>query len=500
MSNPGRGSTFTLYLPQLYVASRARAAQSRPAPARPPELGGARASQGGGGGAPQLLPPPPSAPPSAPPEEPAPIVDFVASDVVSVLRPQIPDDRDQIQPGDLVLLIVENDLAFARFLLDTARQKGFKGLVTSLGAAALALTREYNPHAMTLDICLPDMAGWRVLDRLKNDLETRHIPVAVISTEESRQRALSAGVLAYVIKPLQSQEALEGLLDYLKDFIVSPVRRVVALDPTEERHKQLTELLSSEEVEVRAVRSSAELVPLLQARTLDCLITGPEPFALDPEVLETLSGPLVLALPLFVYQPNQNGQNGEPAAALELNLRKDAGWRALSEVFTLRHIRSPEVLLDQVALVLHRNLAKMAEEARRLLHTLQQTDHVLSNRKILIVDDDIRNIFALSTVLEDHDVLVLSAGNGRDAIEILQKTTDIDIVLMDIMMPEMDGFETMREIRKIPALKNLPIIAVTAKAMKGDRERCIEAGAWDYLSKPVDTEQMLTVLRAWLHR
>ena len=426
-------------------------------------------------------------------ESPALTADFISSDGVSVLRAQIPDDRDQIQPGDLVLLIVENDLAFARFLLDTARQKGFKGLVTSLGAAALELTREYNPHALTLDICLPDMAGWRVLDRLKNDLETRHIPVAVISTEESRQRALSAGVLAYVVKPLQSQEALEGLLDYLKDFLVSPVRRVALLDATPERRQQLTELLRSEEVEVRAVHGSAELVPLIQARALDCLITGPEPFTLDPEVLEALSGPLMLALPLFVYQPD------DPNAA-EPNLRKDAGWRALSEVFTLRSIRSPEQLLDQVALVLHRNLAKMAEESRRLLHTLQQTDPVLRNRKILIVDDDIRNIFALSTVLEDHDVLVCSAGNGRDAIEILQKTADIDIVLMDIMMPEMDGFETMREIRKIPSLKNLPIIAVTAKAMKGDRERCIEAGAWDYLSKPVDTEQMLTVLRAWLHR
>ena len=153
-----------------------------------------------------------------------------------------------------------------------------------------------------------------------------------------------------------------------------------------------------------------------------------------------------------------------------------------------------------MAFALHRNLAKMTEETRQLVHSLHQTDNVLRSRKVLIVDDDIRNIFALSTVLEDHDVLVCSAGNGRDAIEILQKTSDIDIVLMDIMMPEMDGFETMREIRKIPSLKNLPIIAVTAKAMKGDRERCIEAGAWDYLSKPVDTEQMLAVLRAWLHR
>ncbi|HNN98090.1 MAG TPA: response regulator, partial [Pseudomonadota bacterium] len=512
VSNPGRGSTFTLYLPQLYVASRARAAQNRPATASSPELGPAPLTLGAGLGSVPQLPPATTgnasanasanlsmnaAPSFAEESFPDRAPDFISSEAVSILRPQIADDRDQIQPGDLVLLIVENDLAFARFLLDTARQKGFKGVVTSLGAAALALTREYNPHAMTLDICLPDMEGWRVLDRLKNDLETRHIPVAVISTEESRQRALGAGVLAYVIKPLQSQEALEGLLDYLKEYLVAPVRRVVVLDPTGARKKELTELLGSDEVEVRAISRSAELVPLLESRALDCLVTGPEPIELAPEVLEALSGPLMLALPLFVYQP---GQGGEAGVSGEPQLRKDPSWRALSEVFTLRHIRSPEVLLDQVALVLHRNLAKMAEDARQLLHTLQKTDQVLSNRKILIVDDDIRNIFALSTVLEDHDVLVCSAGNGRDAIEILQKTADIDIVLMDIMMPEMDGFETMREIRKIPSLKNLPIIAVTAKAMKGDRERCIEAGAWDYLSKPVDTEQMLTVLRAWLHR
>jgi CheY-like chemotaxis protein len=428
---------------------------------------------------------------------------------------QVSDDRDLIQPGDLVVLIVENDLGFARFLLDTARQKGWKGIVTSLGATALALTREYKPHALTLDIFLPDIEGWRVLDRLKNDMLTRHIPVAVISTDESRQRALRAGALAYVIKPLQNREALDALLDYIKDYLSRPVRRVAILGEPVERRQELANQLSSEDIEVFWTEKPAEMMPLMRARTIDCVISGPTPPDFGPELQELNAPPLLLALPLLVYDPSahaEGGANGhgeptrEPSGptgalpGLGNGAGKDPRWRALAEVFTIRVVRSSERLLDQVAFVLHRNLAKMAEDSRAVLHALHQTHKVLGNRKVLIVDDDIRNIFALSTVLEDHEVLVCSAGNGRDAIEILRKTPDIDIVLMDIMMPEMDGFETMREIRKIPSLKNLPIIAVTAKAMKGDRERCIEAGAWDYLSKPVDTDQMLAVLRAWLHR
>ncbi len=177
-----------------------------------------------------------------------------------------------------------------------------------------------------------------------------------------------------------------------------------------------------------------------------------------------------------------------------------ASWKKLAEVCTFRRAHSPERLLDQAAFFLHRKVADFPQRARQRLVDLHQSDNVLAEKKILIVDDDIRNIFALSTVLEEHGMIVMSAGNGRDAIDLLQKQSGIDAVLMDIMMPEMDGFETMREIRKVPALKNLPIIAVTAKAMKGDRERCIEAGAWDYLAKPVDSEQMLAVLRAWLYR
>ena len=494
VSTPGKGSTFTLYLPQVYMTPRVRPPQSRPLIPSfevTPLLGGLLPAR--------QLP----AEGSAEGEEAESVAQLAErSDAPAVLADPLPvnetsldnpagDDRDLIQPGDLVLLIVENDLAFARFLLEAAREKGFRGLVTSLGAAALAMTREYKPHAMTLDIFLPDMEGWRVLDRLKNDLQTRHIPLAVISTDESRQRALRAGCLACLIKPVQSKDALDALLDYLKEFIGRPLRRVVVLGPPGEQRQALAALVANEDVEVTEVESLSEALPLLRAHQMDCLISGPDPFEVPPELLDLPPLPLVTAMPLLVY---------EPGGAHDRNFIKDTRWRGVAEVFTIRHIQSKERLLDQVAFVLHRNVTKMAEDARQVLAALHQTPWVLGNRKVLIVDDDIRNIFALSTVLEEHDVVVCSAVNGRDAIEILRTTPDIDIVLMDIMMPEMDGFETMREIRKIPSLKNLPIIAVTAKAMKGDREKCIEAGAWDYLSKPVDTEQMLAVLRAWLHQ
>ena len=181
-------------------------------------------------------------------------------------------------------------------------------------------------------------------------------------------------------------------------------------------------------------------------------------------------------------------------------LGEGGGWKRLAENCTLRRARSHERLLDLSTFFLHRKVAKLPEAKRQILHDLHQSDKILQGKKVLIVDDDMRNIFALSTVLEEHDMLIVSADNGRDAINILEDDSAVDIVLMDIMMPEMDGMETMRAIRKIPRLKNLPIVAVTAKAMKGDREKCIEAGAWDYLSKPVDTQQMLAVLQGWLHR
>jgi HAMP domain-containing protein/signal transduction histidine kinase/CheY-like chemotaxis protein len=491
VSSPNRGSTFTLFLPHTYSPPRITRKQA-PAPAvtaalaKPPadeptnghngtavpRIDASAWSAAASGSLPRETPtlePPPAAGP---------------------LVNEAGDDRASIHSGDRVLLIVENDIAFARVLLESAREKGFKGLVTSLGAAALAMTREYQLCAVTLDIFLPDIEGWRVLDRLKNDVATRHIPVCVISTEEARDRALAGGAMAFVAKPIQTRAAVDGVIDGLKTYVTRQTRNVLVVESDPSKLERVRELVEIGSVRVTAVSDAETAIKTLQSEPTDCVVLGPDVPDLTPAVLESqIRRPAGAGhLPVIVY--------GDGNAFPD----KGDGWKRLAESFTVRQVFSPERLLDQAALFLHCNVAELPETKRGMLEALHHSDKVLPGRKVLIVDDDMRNIFALSTVLEEQDMRIATADNGRDAIRILQQQRDIDIVLMDIMMPEMDGIDTMREIRKIPELKSLPIVAVTAKAMKGDREKCIEAGAWDYLSKPVDTEQLLAVLRAWLHR
>ncbi|MCI0699631.1 MAG: response regulator, partial [Planctomycetia bacterium] len=409
------------------------------------------------------------------------------------------DDRDTIRPGDRVLLIVENDAGFARFLLDAAREKGFKGLVTALSAATLTLTREYNPDAITLDIHLPDIDGWRVLERLKKDQATRHVPVVVVSTDEAKDRALSSGCLAFLGKPIQSREVLDGLLDYLTDYIGRPARHLLVVEPDPAQREQVKSRLADPEVLVTAVADSASALRTLTNQPTDCIVLSPRAQDMVERLVATGSLPdaegsesnglakVSTRLPVILY--------GEGEVETE-----SGSWKRATHLCTIRQAHSPDVLLDLATFFLHRPIAKLPQTQRNQLAEMQQTGKILAGRKVLIVDDDMRNIFALSTILEEHDMVIVSANNGRDAIRMLRADSGIEIVLMDIMMPEMDGMETMREIRKIPELKNMPIVAVTAKAMKGDREKCIEAGAWDYLSKPVNPEQLLSVLRAWLDR
>jgi CheY-like chemotaxis protein len=397
------------------------------------------------------------------------------------------DDRDDIQPGDHVVLIVENDEAFARFLLEAARNKGMKGLVTSLGATALALVRQYQPHAVTLDLHLPDIDGWRVLERLKCDVALRHIPICVISTDESRERALKSGALAFLAKPIPSHDLVDRLLDRIGAFAARTSRKLLLFEPDAERRKQLLDCLEGKNVEIETADDVSGAMSLLREAPVDCIIAG----VASPEFADALAD-------FAETSPVEFGRLNVVACA-EAELIEPA-WNRLSHASTFSHVRSLDRMLDVTALYGHLSILRMAERQRQILLDLYQSDKPLAGRRVLIVDDDIRNIFALSTVLEEHEMDVISADNGRDAIERLRQDPDIDIVLMDIMMPEMDGMETMREIRKISSLKELPIVAVTAKAMKGDREKCIEAGAWDYLAKPVDGNQMLAVLRAWLHR
>ncbi|MGZ9097627.1 MAG: HAMP domain-containing protein, partial [Micavibrio sp.] len=471
VSRPGRGSSFTLYLPVTYTTNR-----SRKAPGSSEALV-------------STLPKPQDISFLEPIDQDNNQIEPIAPEPeAGPLINEVGDDRDSIQHGDNVILIVENDLGFARFLLDIVRENGSKGLVTSRGAAALAMTNDYNPDAILLDIHLVDMQGWRVLERLKNDLGTRHIPVSIISTDESKDHALDSGALSFVTKPIQSRDVLDHLLVMLKDFKERNKKNILVIDPDAKNRGQIEEEICLDNVNILTAKDNKAASKILKKQTIDCVVVTP----VSVEFLESLnleqenSDPMIKnRMPVIVYG---EGDFDEECC-------KGAG-----KPFTLRRVHSLDRLRDLVAFNLHRNVDKLSPEWQKKIVELHHSDKVLAGRKVLVVDDDARNIFALTSVLEEHNMVIVSADSGREAINVLQSQTDVDIVLMDIMMPEMDGMETIREIRKIARLKDLPIVAVTAKAMKGDREKCIDAGAWDYLSKPVDTEQLMKVVRAWLHR
>jgi CheY-like chemotaxis protein len=408
----------------------------------------------------------------------------------SELPNEIGDDRDNIKRGDRALLVVDNDLSFAKFLMEVARESGFKVIVTSSGVAALALAHEHQPSAITLDISLPDLDGWRVLGRLKSDPALRHIPVHVISTADDIERGRPLGALAILPKPIQTREVLEEALALVRSFADRSPRRLLYLESGSDDGHRVHELIGSERSEINIVSDVNAAVELLRDRAFDCIV-------LDADLA---------ALPLEELAQAIDRDDCQPRpgvivhAGRGLSPQAEAAMRYLAHTVRARQVRSLERLVDQVALALHAPLHSLPPLGRSMIENLYTSESILAGRRVLIVDDDIRNIFALASVLERHQMKILSAETGRDAIRILKETPDIDMVLMDIMMPEMDGIATMRELRKLPQLKSLPIVAVTAKAMKGDREKCIEAGAWDYLSKPVDPDQMLSVLRAWLYR
>ena len=474
-SIPGQGSTFTLFLPVRYATAPAvRRIGST-------ETQTIVTSSGGSGTTLELISRSRAIDGQSPPVAVRPEPELIEA------RNEVGDDRDDIHPGDRVVLIVENDLGFARFLMEVAREKGMKTLVTSLGAASLTLAHEYEPDAITLDIHLLDIDGWRVLDRLKNDLLTRHIPVCVISTDESRERALVGGALAFAAKPLQSRDVLDNMFNLVLGYVERHQRSLLVVEGNQLRREAIRDSLNLEGVNVHTAENAAEARQFIQDGVVDCLVVGANSQDLLDAVTvgENPTEGLCTTLPAIVYSDREADVDGPSR---------------FSTKAAVRQARSVNRLQDYALFFLHRRIEQLSQPQQQMISDLYQSDRSLEGKKVLIVDDDMRNIFALSTVLEEHEMVIVSADNGRDAISMLENDSTIDIVLMDIMMPEMDGMETMREIRKIPRLRNLPIVAVTAKAMKGDRERCIEAGAWDYLSKPVDPDRMLAVLRAWLHR
>jgi len=419
-------------------------------------------------------------------------------DVATMARPDedlprpesFDDDRDNLEPGDRVVLVIENDEPFAKILFEMAREKGFKGVVALDGEAGLRIAHAYKPDAVTLDIDLPGLDGWTVLDRLKHHPDTRHIPVHIISGVKERQAGLKAGAIAYLEKPVTA-EALDESFSRISQFIDQQVKRLLVVEDEESQRKAMIELIAHEDVEITAVASADEALRELSQKHYDCMVLdlGLKGETDGFQLLETVkSDPSKRELPIIIYTGRELSQ------ADETRLRK------LAETIIVKDVKSPERLLDETALFLHRVEKKLPEQKRRMLERLHNQDGVFAGKRVLIVDDDVRNIFSLTSVLEDHGMVVDFVENGKDAIGKLQENPEYEIVLMDIMMPEMDGFETTRRIRAEERFKTLPIIALTAKAMKGDRERCIAAGASDYITKPVDTEQLLSLMRVWLYR
>jgi CheY-like chemotaxis protein/signal transduction histidine kinase/HAMP domain-containing protein len=449
-STPRVGSTFTLYLPIRYA--------------------GATSAIRGLMNVPATVPGPAPLPPERAVEA-------------------IPDDRSVIEAGDSILLIVEDDPHYARVLVDLARDKGFKVLVAMRGVDALELAKQFQPTAVSLDVFLPDMLGWTVLSQLKQNALTRHIPVQIITLDEDRQHGLARGAFSFVSKPTTPQgveEALTRIMEYAR-----PRRKhlLVVEDNAAER-LSIAELLGHDDIEISAAESGREALDLMRENAFDCVVLDLRlPDMTGFEVLEEVRQDKSMQdVPVVVF------------TGRELTAEEDARLHTMARSIVVKGVESPERLLDETALFLHRVVADLPTDKQRMLERLTSSDEDLVGRTVLLVDDDARNIFALSSVLERRGMRVLTATTGREAIQLVVSTPGLAIVLMDIMMPEMDGYQTMAEIRQDPTFRRLPIIALTAKAMKGDREKCLEAGASDYLAKPVNTEQLLSALRMWLHR
>jgi CheY-like chemotaxis protein len=362
-------------------------------------------------------------------------------------------------------------------------------LIAMRGAEALSLAREFRPTAVTLDVFLPDMLGWAVLNHLKQDPMTRHIPVQMLTMDEDWHHGLSRGAFSYVVKPT-SQEGLEAALNRIKEYSTPRRKKLLIVEDNPAEQFSITELLGSEDIDITVVDTGEDALAKVEQESFDCVVLDLRlPDMSGVEVLERMQqSPTLIELPVVVF------------TGKELAPDEDARLRTLARSVVVKDVESPERLLDETALFLHRVVSDLPPEKQRMLERLHGSDEALVGRKVLVVDDDVRNIFALSSVLERRGMTVLTAGTGREAISMLESTPDIAIVLMDIMMPEMDGYETMQVIRQNAHLRRLPIIALTAKAMKGDREKCLEAGASEYMAKPVNTDQLLSGLRTWLHR
>ena len=454
-STPGNGSRFTLIIPSVLeapaLAPFEREPQSR-----------------------SYTP----APPSVVSLEPAPSRRLVA------------DDRDELRSSDRVVLIIEDDATFAEILLNAARETDFKGVVCPTGEEALSLAIALQPDAITLDLLLPDIAGWVVLDRLKHHPDTRHIPVQVISGADQRRRSLETGALAFLKKPVEASELKEALGE-IASFIERRVKRLLVVEDDAVQRENILTLIGDKSIETVAVQSGEEALEILSSEAhFDCMVTDLKlPGMSGFDLLNAIKDqPRLQRLPIIVY------------TAKDLSRGEETGLRMLADTIIVKDVRSPERLLEETTLFLHQVEAHLTEEKQTLIRKSAEADPTLSGKTILVVDDDVRNVFAITAILERYDLNILFAENGNQALQKLTEVPNIDLVLMDIMMPEMDGYEATRKIREQAQFEKLPVIALTAKAMQGDRAKCLEAGASDYITKPVDSDQLISLLRVWLYR
>jgi CheY-like chemotaxis protein len=405
-----------------------------------------------------------------------------------VEAPEVPDDRGDIRTGDRVVVVFDEDAERAQTALDAARSQGFRALVGLRERTAVALVHEFKPDAAVLTTA-DDEQRRHTLARLKRHGDSRHVPVLVLADEDGKHAALVAGAAGCIAPPLTAP-SLEKAYGELREILERTARRLLIVDDDETERRAIAELVGSgDDIEVTAVGSSEEALEALERQRFDCVVLDLKlPKMTGFALLERIKGDEALRdTPVIVH------------TGKELTRRDETKLRKYAESIVIKDVKSPERLLDETALHLHRRATAMPTEQREILEHLHHADAVFAGKTVLVVDDDVRNVFALTSALESRGMTVRYAENGREAIESLRAEPDVDLVLMDVMMPEMDGYETTQRIRGMEAFQRLPVIALTAKAMKGDREKSIAAGASDYITKPVDMEQLLSLMRVWLY-
>ncbi|TCM53158.1 signal transduction histidine kinase [Rhizobium sp. PP-F2F-G48] len=469
-SQPGKGSTFTITLPETY--DPARVATRLPRDAVAP----ASASIA-----------------SVPAPVAAPVAEVRETAAIAKAR-LVADDRTAPSDNKRVLLIIEDDVTFAAILRDLSREMGFRTLVAGTAQEALELARQFMPSAIVLDVGLPDQSGLSVLDRLKRDVQTRHIPIHMVSGDDHTETALSLGAVGYMLKPVKREQLVE-VLQKLEAKLSQRVHRVLIVEDNDVQREAVARLLTSHDVETVTAGTAADCLRLLQEQTFDCVVLDLSlPDASGYSLLETLSQDSERAFPPVIVYTGR-----VLSADDELQLRR------YSKSIIIKGAKSPERLLDEVSLFLHQVVSDLPAEQQKMIRKARSRDALLEGRRILVVEDDVRNVYALTNILEPRGAVIQIARNGQEALDALAKSTAepdaaIDLVLMDVMMPVMDGLTATREIRKTAAWKKLPIITLTAKAMPDDQQRCIEAGANDYMAKPLDVEKLLSLVRVWMPR